>query len=305
MPGASIHGSNHDRTTRCGSGAVPPLQQSIETAPAARGGARAGRAAAASRGAGRRGRAVLAAVARSPPERHVPDGDPARRVERDEERQVEDRDSRPRRGDPRRVGRPAVPAHGGPGRCLGRGAARLSGRAAGAGRASLRRARLRPPGRQHRLAAGRRGAAAARGNACLGRHLRVELGDHGRRARGGVLRVERPPRVRHGRQPGVVEGSRRQAGADRGRRGHDAGAPRQPPGRRLGPQRPVVHRGVRQAHRRGAVADGAGRARYVVHPDRGRARGARAGRHQRLEPRAQLRPRDRRARLAHDRPDAA
>src|SRR6266705_2053440 len=66
-------------------------------------------------GVGALGRPLLAAVARSPRDGRGPEGQPAPRVERTEERSLEGRDPRARQEQPDRVGRPGLRDHGGPG----------------------------------------------------------------------------------------------------------------------------------------------------------------------------------------------
>ena len=150
-------------------------------------------------------------------------GHSADRVERDQERPLEDRDPRPRLGVAGGLGRSGLRPDRGP-------AAARSAIACPARRAARRgvhrfvvMAINRKDGKvvweQHA-----REAAAARGVAPGQRHLGLALRRHRRRARDRVVRVAGHLRLRHERQAGLGEGSRRQEDAQRVRRGIDAGA---------------------------------------------------------------------------------
>ena len=94
-----------------------------------------------------------------------------------------------------------------------------------------------------------------------------------------LLRVVRPLRLRPERQAAVGEGPRRQADAQRVRRGVHAGAARQHARRRLGPpERPVVRRRARHARRQGAVARAAQGDRHLGDAARPRGQRPAAGR---------------------------
>ena len=108
---------------------------------------------------------------------------------------------------------------------------------------------------QDGLAARRARSRAARAVARRQRHVGVQLARHRRRAALRLLRVVRDLRLRPERQAALGEGPRRQAHAERVRRGLDARDPRQHDGHRLGSsERRVVRRRARHARWQGAVA---------------------------------------------------
>ena len=154
-----------------------------------------------------------------------------------------------------RLGRSGLRHHGGAGRRDRRGAARPARLAAAARRPPLRRDGPRSEDGQDGLAAGRARSRAARAVARRQRHVGVQLAHHRRRAALRLLRVVRDLRLRPERQAALGEGPRRQAHAERVRRGLDAGDPRQHDGHRLGSsERRVVRRRARHARWQGAVA---------------------------------------------------
>ena len=119
--------------------------------------------------------ALLAAVARTARDRRVANRQSAARVERNEEHQVEGRDSRPRQLLADRLGRSRLRADGRSGRRAGRRAARAARRPPAARRAPVRRARHRSQDRPHDLGTRRRRAGAARSGPLRQRHLGVEF----------------------------------------------------------------------------------------------------------------------------------
>ena len=161
-----------------------------------------------------------------------------------------------------------------PGRHQRRRFARAARRRQSEGRPSLRRDGARSPRRPRRLAAHRARGSAARSVAPGQRHVGVCVGDDRRPACDRVVRVARHLRVRHERQAGLAERSRRQVDAQRVRRGQHAGALSQSSRRRVGSHEGLVHHGARQEHRQRAVARQPRRDRHVGHAVRRRARRA-------------------------------
>ena len=145
-------------------------------------------------------RPLLADLARSREHRHLDDGQPAHRVERDQEPAVEGRDPGPRSLVADRLGRSGLRHHGGAGRRGRRGAARPARLAAAARRPPLRGHGPRSEDRQDGLAARRARSGAARAVARRQRHVGVQLAHHRRRAALRLLRVVRDLRLRHERQ---------------------------------------------------------------------------------------------------------
>ena len=244
-------------------------------------------------------------MARAARHRRRGERQPAGRVERDEERPLEGRDSRPRIVVADRLGRSSVRPHRSAGWCRYRRKPHAARRHPAARAASVPGDGHRPPHRQDGVGTDGQRSGSARVVAPRQRHLGIGVGDHRRRARHRLVRLVRLLRLRHERDARLAEGSRRQADAQRVRRGLDAGAPRQSPGRRLGSFRAgrVVHHRARQAHRPGAVAGEARRNRYLGDAAHHRARGARPGDRQRHEQAAQLRSRNRQRRVGGARDD--
>ena len=152
---------------------------------------------------------------------------PPTRMERDEEHQVESRDSRPRVVVAGRLGRSHLSADGGACRRRRRRVAQAPRRHQPARAARVQAARARSHDGQGRVGEDRARAGAARTGALRQRHVVVGVRDHRRPARHRLLRVVRHLLLRHERHAGLGEGSRRQEDAQRVRRGIDAGASRQ------------------------------------------------------------------------------
>ena len=205
---------------------------------------------------------------------------PPDRVERDEEHPLEDRDSRAAARHRRSSGAIACCAD----RRAGR---RRRGAAHGA-----RRPRPRSPHKFVVMALDRKTGKVvweqtAREEAPHeGAHQQFgtfasTLRGHRRRARLRLLRLVGALRLRHERQAGLGEGSRRQEDAQRVRRGADAGAASATARRPVGSPGPVVHRRARQDDGQGALARDARRDRQLGHAARRRARRKAAGHRQR------------------------
>ena len=225
-----------------------------------------------------------------------------------QERSLEGRNPWSRLGLTGGVGRSAVPAFRRPDGRSGRRVARAQRSHPASRHPSVHRPGDRPSHRTRCLGANRprREPSPALDE---GRHLGVEFCHHRRSTRLRLLRIERPVRLRHGRQPAVAEASRREEDVcRRGRIGKHSCSARQPSGDRVGPSRRVLCRGARRPDRTGGLASRSPGSRFVEHASRGGARRPLSGRDDRAEPHQKLRPRDGQGRLGErgldDEPDS-
>ena len=159
---------------------------------------------------------------------------------------------------------------------------------------------LRPRPCERPGALGARGARiAAAHRPARQEHLRVGDAGHRRRARLRLLRRHRAVRLRHGRQPGLVEGDGAAGVPPRLGRRRVARAARRPALHRERQRQPVVPGGLRQAHRRGGAARGPRRGQQLGHAVHLGEQRPHRDRHRRQRQGALLRPRRRAAVGAH------
>ena len=186
---------------------------------------------------------------------------PAARVERDEERPLEDGAAGNRPLDAGRLERPHLPHHRG---ALRQGREAKARHRAGSARQFTGHAppwigrHLRRAGHGEDPLGALRGSTPAARRRPLHRQPGVGVARHGRRARLRVLRVAGALLSRSRREAALEEEPRQDVDEARARRGQLAGATRRHDRRQLGSRSAVVRRRVRQDERRGAL-EGAAR----------------------------------------------